>query len=166
MCVHRDSLMKQILTRPYLGPYQGTEICETYNISPDSLYYTWESLVLAPNAIGSRLITLETPSALKTVIQSKLKRAEVRDFKIEPGPRKQRAPPANMLGLGSRMKYSVGLVETTPTTHSHVADPRFIGKAVTSQVTFECHDMEGSSQDRRNCMSRSVVGRITTSQRT
>ena len=159
MCVHVDSLnslMKQILT----CPYQGTEICETYNISPDNLYYTWESLVLAPNAIGSRLITRETPSALKTVIQSKIKRAtELRDFKIEPGQRKGRAPPASMLGLGSRMnqKYSgVGLVEMTPTTHPHVGDSRFIGKAVTSQVVFECHDMEGSSQDRRNCMSRSV----------
>jgi DNA polymerase alpha subunit B len=145
-----------MLTRPC----QGTEICETYNITPDNLYYTWESLVLAPNAVGSRLITPETPSALKTVIQSKLKRAaDVREFKIEPGLRKARAPPSNMLGLGSRMnlKYSgVGLVETTPTTQSQLADSRFTGKAGTSQVMFQCHDMEGSSQDRRNCMFRSV----------
>jgi DNA polymerase alpha subunit B len=147
--------MKQILTRPY----QGTEICETYNISPDNLYYTWESLVLAPNAVGSRLITPETPSALKTVIQSKLKRAaDIREFKVEPGLRKARGPPASMLGLGSRMmKYTgVGLVETTPTTQPQLAGPRFIGKVGTSQVMFECHDMEGSSQDRRNCMFRSV----------
>ncbi|KAN0125481.1 DNA polymerase alpha/epsilon subunit B domain containing protein [Lactarius tabidus] len=132
---------------------QCTEICETYNISPDNLYYTWESLVLAPNAVGSRLITLETPSALKTVIQSKLKRAaDIREFKVEPGLRKARGPPASMLGLGSRMmKYTgVGLVETTPTTQPQLAGPRFIGKVGTSQVMFECHDMEGSSQDRRN----------------
>ena len=103
---------------------------------------------------------METPSALKTVIQSKLKRAaDAREFKIEPGLRKARAPPADMLGLGSRMnmKYSgVGLVETTPTKQSQLANPRFIGKMGASQVMFKCQDMEGSSQDRRNCMSRSV----------
>ncbi|KAH9042054.1 DNA polymerase alpha subunit B [Lactarius pseudohatsudake] len=133
---------------------QCVEICQTCNVSPVDLYYTWESLVLAPNAVGNRIITTETPSALKTVIQSKLKRAaEVRDFKIEQNPRKARGPPpANMLGLGSRMnmKYSVGLVETAPSPQPQLANPRFIGKVGASQVTFESHDIEGSSQDRRN----------------
>lgn len=124
------------------------------------LFFTWESVVLAPNAVGTRIISRETPAALKTVIQSKLKRAaDAREFKIEQSIRKARAPPANMLGLGSRMnmKHSgVGLVETTLPPQLQLANPRFIGKAGASQVTFECRDIEGSSQDRRICMSRSV----------
>ena len=124
------------------------------------LFFTWESLVLAPNAVGNRIITSETPSALKIVIQSRLKRAaDAQEFKMEQSVRKARPPPANMLGLGSRMnmKHSgVGLVETTLSPQSQLSSPRFIGKAGASQVTFECHDIEGSSQDRRNCMSRSV----------
>jgi hypothetical protein len=129
-------------------------------MTPVDLFFTWESLVLAPNAVGNRIITSETPSALKLVIQSRLKRAaDAREFKIEPSQRKARAPPANMLGLGSRwnMKHSgVGLVETALSPQPQLANPRFIGKAGASQVTFECRDIEGSSQDRHNCMSRSV----------
>jgi len=140
--------------------FVGVDLCQTYAVTPQDLYYKWESVVLfTPNAIGSRYIDGTTPGAIKAVIQRDLNKAahsqNIKNIKVEPGLRKPRGgPPGALLGFGSRMnaKFShVGLVDTMSTLQSSFAMPRGVGKAGTSKIVFECHDIEDVSLDKRNC---------------
>lgn len=140
--------------------FAGVGLCQTFAISPDDLYFKWESLVLAPHAIGQRYIDSNTPSSIRSLMQSKLERSALsQKVKVEPALRKARGvDPAGMLNLGSRMKLAgVGLVDTTPTLPSSVAMPRSVGKAGTSTIAFKCSDIEGISRDERNCTRQSTL---------
>jgi hypothetical protein len=141
-----------------MQPSIGIEICRDFNVGPDNLYYKWESIVLAPNAIGTRYVDNTTPAAIKSVIRTELTKAALaQTVKVEPGVRKARGAPMDMLGLGSRMKFAgVGLVDTAPKLQSSSAIPR-VGKIGTSKIVFECHDIEGVSQDKRNCTRHNVL---------
>ena len=137
-----------------MTPYAGVGLCQTFAISPDDLYFKWESLVLAPHAMGQRYIDSNTPSSIRSLMQSELERSALSQrIKVEPGLRRPRGPdPAGMLNLGSRMKLAgVGLVDTIPTLPSSVAMPRSAAKARTSTIAFKCSDIEGISRDKRNC---------------
>ena len=143
--------------------FVGVELCQTFNITPLDLYYKWESMLLAPNAIGQRYVDSDTPSKIKTVIQSQLTRAALaQGVKAEPGLRKTRgAPPVGMLGLGSRMNTKlsgVGLVDTAAPLRSQFPIPRRVVKAGTITVAFECLDIEEVSLDKRNCACYIVCG--------
>ena len=108
-----------------------------------------------------RFVDNTTPSAIKSVIRSELSRTALlaQTVKVEPGMRKARAGPMEMLGLGSRMNYPrVGLVDTTPNLQSSSAIPR-VGKVGTSKIVFECHDIEDVSRDKRNCTRYNVLRR-------
>lgn len=131
----------------------GVGLCQTFAISPDDLYFKWESLVLAPHTMGQRYIDSKTPSSIRSLMQQELGRGLSQKIKVEPGLRKARGvDPAGMLNLGSRMKLAgVGLVDTIPTSPSSVAMPRSVGKAGTSTIAFKCSDIEGISRDKRNC---------------
>lgn len=147
------------------APSIGVEICRDFNVSPNDLYFKWESIILAPNAIGMRFVDNTTPSAIKSVIRSELSRAALaQTVKVEPGMRKARAAPMEMLGLGSRMKITgVGLVDPTPNLQSSSAIPR-VGKVGTSKIVFECHDIEDVSRDKRNCTHHKCLAVILFSQ--
>lgn len=142
---------RYIMTRPV-----GADICKNFGVIPTDLYFKWESLVIGQNAIG-RFIDNNTPSSIRTVIRNeRTKAALAQTIKVEPGVRKPRAAPMDMLGLGSRMKFAgVGLVETTPNLQSSSTIPR-IGKVGTSRILFECHDIGDASLDKRNCTHHSV----------
>ncbi|KAI0250723.1 DNA polymerase alpha subunit B [Lactifluus subvellereus] len=134
---------------------QCVDLCQTFNVSPLDLYYKWESIVLAPNAIGQRYVDNGTPTAIRAIIQSELTRAALaQGVKAEPGLRKTRgAPLVGMLGLGSRMNTrlsGVGLVDTAAPLRSQLPIPRSVGKAGTIKVAFECLDIEEVSRDKRN----------------
>ncbi|KAF8476554.1 DNA polymerase alpha subunit B [Russula ochroleuca] len=149
-----EELWKQFGSTPGCDDFfieQCIEICRDFNVGPDNLYYKWESIVLAPNAIGTRYVDNTTPAAIKSVIRTELTKAALaQTVKVEPGVRKARGAPMDMLGLGSRMKFAgVGLVDTAPKLQSSSAIPR-VGKIGTSKIVFECHDIEGVSQDKRN----------------
>ncbi|KAF8500906.1 DNA polymerase alpha subunit B [Russula emetica] len=130
---------------------QCAEICQNFGVSPTDLYFKWESLVIGQNAIGTRFVDNNTPSSIRTVIRTeRAKTALAQTIKVEPGVRKSRAAPMDMLGLGSRMKFAgVGLVDTTPNLQSSSTMPR-IGKVGSSRIVFECHDIEDASLDKRN----------------
>lgn len=139
--------------------FVGVGLCQTFSIAPRDLYFKWESIVLAPHAMGQRYIDSNTPNAIRALIQSKLERAALsQKFKSEPGVRKARgADTASIHRLGSRMKLpSVGLVDTTLTSQSSFAMPRSVGKAGTSTTAFKCSDIEDFSQDQRNCTRQST----------
>jgi hypothetical protein len=141
--------------------FVGVGLCQSFDIPPRDLYYKWESIVLAPQAIGQRYIDNNTPSAIRSFIQSELGRATVSQRpKAEPGVRKARgAVTVGMLGLGSRVKLSgVGLVDTASSVQSSFAMPRSIGKTGTSTIAFKCSDIEGISLDERNCTRQSTLG--------
>lgn len=139
----------------------GTDICQNFGILPNDLYYKWESLVIGQNAIGTRFIDNGTPSAIRTVIRTERTKAALsQTIKAEPGLRKPRVAPMDML-LGHRMKFAgVGLVDTIPNLQSSSTIPR-IGKVGTSSIVFECHDIEDASLDKRNCTPHSVFGDTT-----
>ena len=139
--------------------FVGVSLCQSFDIPPRDLYFKWESIVLAPQAIGHRYIDNNTPSTIRSFIQSELGRATVSQrSKAEPGVRKARGP-VTMLGLGSRMKLSgVGLVDTASSVQSSFAMPRSIGKTGTSTIAFKCSDIEGISLDERNCTRQSTLG--------
>ena len=115
---------------------------------------------MAPNLIGTRFIDSTTSSTIRSFIRSELSRATLtQTIKIEPGVRKARGAPVDMLGLGSRMKLAgVGLVNTAPKLQSSSVIPR-VGKVGTSRIVFECHDMEDVSLDKRNCTCHTVSWR-------
>jgi len=141
--------------------FVGVGLCQTFSIAPRDLYFKWESIVLAPHAMGQRYIDSTTPNAIRTLIQSKLERAALsQKFKSEPGVRKARgADTASMPHLRSRMKLpSVGLVDTTLASQPSVAMPRNlnVGKAGTSTIAFKCSDIEDVSRDERNCTRQST----------
>ena len=139
----------------------GVVLCQTFAISPEDLYYKWESIVLLSHAIGQRYIDNNTPSSIRSLLQSELGRSTLsQKVKVEPTLRKAKVlDHASMLGLGSRMKLSgVGLVETTPTLPSSFATPRSVGKVGTSTIAFKCNDIEGISRDKRNCTRQSTSG--------
>lgn len=155
MCV-RTALLTQIHDE---ATFLGVGLCQTFAIAPRDLYFKWESIVLAPHAIGQRYIDSTTPSAIRSLIHSELGRAALsQKFKSEPGVRKARGADAvSRLGLGSRTKLPrVGLVDTTPTSQSSFAMPRNVGKVGTSTIAFKCSDIEDVSQDRRNCTRQST----------
>src|SRR6266849_929332 len=128
-------------------PLVGADFCQKFGVSATDLYFKWESLVIGQNAIGTRFIDNHTPSSISTVIRTERSRAALaQTLQVEPGLRKLKAAPMDMLGLGSRMKFTgVGLVDTTPN----------LG---TSRIVFECHDIEDASLDKRNCTRHSVFG--------
>jgi DNA polymerase alpha subunit B len=138
------------------APSIGVEICRDFNVPPSDLYYKWESIVL--NAIGARYIDSSSPSALKTFLRSNLSRtALAQTIKVEPGLRKTKGAPVDMLGLGSRMKFAgVGLVDTALKLQPSSAKPR-VGKLGSSKIGFECHDIEDVSQDKRNCTRHDIL---------
>ena len=115
--------------------------------------------------MGTRYIDNTTISAIKALIRSELSRTTLaQTIKVEPGVRKARGAPVDMLGLGSRMKLAgVGLVDTAPKLQSSSVIPR-IGKVGTSRIVFECHDMEDVFLDKRNCMCHTVSWRYLFSQ--
>jgi hypothetical protein len=132
--------------------FVGVDLCQTFDIAPQDLYYKWESVLFTSSSIGSRYIDGNTPGAIKNIIQRDLNRVRAQSIKIENGLRKPRG--AAMVGLGSRIpaKFShVGLVETLPTLQSSSTMPRGVGKAGTSKIAFECYDIEDVSLDKRNC---------------
>jgi len=137
--------------------FVGVGLCQTFAIAPHDLYFKWESIVLAPHAIGQRYVDSKTPSAIRSLIQSELGRAALsQKFKSEPGVRKARGVDTASM-LRPRMKLpSVGLVDTTPTSQSSFAMPRNVGKAGTSTIAFKCSDIEDISRDKRNCMCQST----------
>ena len=138
-------------------PFVGADICQKFGVTAKDLYFKWESLVIGQNMIGTRFIDNNTPSSISSVIRTeRAKAALAQTIKVEPGVRKARAAPMDMLGLGARIKISgVGLVETTPNLQSSSTMPR-IGKAGTSKIVFECHDIEDASLDKRNCTRQSI----------
>ncbi|KAI0050363.1 DNA polymerase alpha, subunit B [Auriscalpium vulgare] len=130
------------------------EICKTYNISPEDLYFKWEVLVLnRGNAIGGRIIDANTAGAIQQSIQSEVARVALNQmkFKTEPGSaRKARGgPSASMLGLGSRITSGagarVGLIQpkteeaATPMRAAGVGSSLFTG-AGPSRVQFRTLD--------------------------
>ncbi|KAI0304348.1 DNA polymerase alpha/epsilon subunit B-domain-containing protein [Multifurca ochricompacta] len=132
---------------------QCVGLCGRFSTSPLDLYYKWESLVLQ-KGIGARYIDRDTHNNLKSLLQMELGKA-ARSIKTGPSLRKTRgAPPASMLGFGSRMSTKnsgVGLVDTALNSQTQLAMPSLnVRKAGTSKVTFECRDIEGSSQNKRN----------------
>ena len=158
--------LNNVRPRGYVGSihddatFVGVGLCQTFAIAPRDLYFKWESIVLAPNAIGQRYIDTSTPSAIRSLIQSELGRAALsQKFKSEPGVRKARAADAaSMFRLGSRTKLpSVGLVGTIPTSQSSSAMPRNVGKVGTSTIAFKCSDIEGISRDERNCTRQNTL---------
>ena len=139
--------------------FVGVGLCQTFSIVPRDLYFKWESIVLAPHAMGQRYIDGSTPNAIRTLIQTELGRAALsQKFKSEPGVRKARgADTASMPHLRSRMKLpNVGLVDTTLAPQSSSAMPRNVGKAGTSMIAFKCSDIEDISRDQRNCTRQST----------
>jgi hypothetical protein len=143
--------------------FVGVDLCQTFSLTPVDLYYKWESILLAPNAIGQRFVDSGTPSAIRAVIQSELARAALaQGVKAEPGLRKTRGvPPVGMLVLGSRMNTKlsgVGLVDTAAPLRSQLPIPQSVGKVGTIKVAFECLDIEEVSRDKRNCACHIVRG--------
>ena len=140
------------------APFIGVDICGGFSLTAPSLYFKWESIVLS-NSIGTRFIDSTSIPAIRAFIRSELSRATLtQTIKVEPGVRKARGAPVDML-LGSRMKLAgVGLVDTAPKLQSSSAIPR-IGKIGTSKIVFECHDMEDVSLDKRNCTCHNVLWR-------
>ncbi|KAI0300193.1 hypothetical protein BC826DRAFT_665150 [Russula brevipes] len=137
-----EELMKHFGSTPGCDDHfieRCVELCRTFALTPEDLYFKWESIVLAPSAIGTRYIDSSTSSTIKSALQSELTKAAAaaQSIKIEPGLRKPRGSgPANMLGLGSRKNMiisGVGLVEATPTSQPSFAIPRSVGKAGISE---------------------------------
>lgn len=142
------------------APSIGVDICGGFSLTATSLYFKWESIVLAPNSIGTRYIDSTSISALRALIRSDLSKATLtQTIKVESGVRRARGAPMDML-LGGRLKLAnVGLVDATPKLQSSSAIPR-IGKIGASKIVFECHDMEDVSLDKRNCTCHNVLLRL------
>jgi hypothetical protein len=149
--------------------FVGVDLCQTFAVTPVDLYYKWESIVLAPNAIGRRYIDINTHTDIKAVILSELaKAAQPQSIKAEPGLRRKKgAPPVGMLGLGPRMNIKlsgVGLVDTAATLRPRFPTARSVGKVGTSKVAFQCLDIEEAFQDKRNCTCHIVCAQRPVSQ--
>jgi hypothetical protein len=148
--------------------FVGVDLCQTFSVTPVDLYYKWESIILAPNAIGRRYIDDNTHTNIRAVIQSDLTTRKAQGIKAESGLRRKKAAlPVGMLGLGSRvnMKLSaVGLVDTATTLRPQFPTARSGGKVGTSKVSFECLDIEDAFQDKRNCTCHVVCARRPVSQ--
>ncbi|KAH9989680.1 DNA polymerase alpha subunit B [Russula compacta] len=130
---------------------QCVDLCQTFDYTPDDIYYKWESIILTRNTMGKRYIDNDTPATIKTFIQSELAKTLAQGVKVESGLRKPKNAPAAMLGLGPRMnRPGVGLVDTALTRQSSFAMSRSVGKMGTSKITFECHDIEDLSLSKRN----------------
>lgn len=138
--------------------FAGVDLCQTFNYTPDDIYYKWESIILTQHTMGMRYIDSNTPGTIKTFIQLELAKTLAQGVKVESSLRKTKnSPAAAMLGLGSRMNLpSVGLVDTAPTRQSSSAMSRGVGKMETSMITFECHDIEDLSLSKRNCTRHSA----------
>ncbi|KAH9986711.1 hypothetical protein BJV77DRAFT_52790 [Russula vinacea] len=129
---------------------QCVEICRDFNVSPNDLYFKWESIILAPNAIGMRFVDNTTPSAIKSVIRSELSRAALaRPSRLNRACGSKSCPHGNARSWFSDEITGVGLVDPTPNLQSSSAIPR-VGKVGTSKIVFECHDIEDVSRDKRN----------------
>jgi DNA polymerase alpha subunit B len=130
----------------------GIDLCQTFNLTPLDLYFKWESIVISQNEMGKRYIDNATASAIKAVIQSGLTKV-TKSLKAEPGLRRTRGTlPMGMLGSRMNMKRSgVGLVDTAATPRSKFPIAQGVGKAGTSEVAFECLDIQEVSHNKRNC---------------
>ncbi|KAI0057842.1 DNA polymerase alpha subunit B [Artomyces pyxidatus] len=133
------------------------ELCNTYNVTPSNLYYKWESIVLDPKAVGNRIITPDTPAAIKSIIQAELARAALSQrVKAEPSSKKARGgAPVGMLGIGGRMNQrygGVGLIQTPkPGASSALQSKNAIGRrSGTSKVVFQSLEIDEASQDKRS----------------